>query len=292
MRTGAKVCVCVVCVCVAGRCYVMPDSPDHTGLPLAAVTLSAAAGATLAAATLAPAPVPTLPTLLHTGSNTGCLLAASLTGAELLLRGHAPHDERLAKLLADGNSTPVLLWPDENALTPEELRQLADAQSGGHVTLVALDASWDGARRMRSHFPPGVRTLRLPPGLALPGAAEDEHVGSSAGGGGSGSAAGRGSMAHGLHGGGGDNQQQLPMLTDEAGVRVSLLRPLRKYPHAHKTGRVSTLEAVAAALLALEDDGANTVLYAGLLRNLTLKVDAARRQKHMPEIFHTMNDSN
>lgn len=63
------------------------------------------------------------------------------------------------------------------------------------------------------------------------------------------------------------------------GERVSLFRGVRKYHgKAAENGRVSTLEAVAAALLALEGD---ETMYAGLLHNLVLKVDAMRRQKHV-----------
>lgn len=65
----------------------------------------------------------------------------------------------------------------------------------------------------------------------------------------------------------------------------SLFRPLRKYHgNATENGRVCTLEAVAAALLALEGD---VSMYEGLLYNLMLKVDAMRRQKHVGEVYGT-----
>lgn len=68
-----------------------------------------------------------------------------------------------------------------------------------------------------------------------------------------------------------------------AGERVSLFRGVRKYHgKAAENGRVSTLEAVAAALLALEGD---EDMYQGLLHNLKLKVDAMRQQKHMPLVY-------
>jgi hypothetical protein len=67
------------------------------------------------------------------------------------------------------------------------------------------------------------------------------------------------------------------------GERVSLLWPVRKLSgSAQASGRVSTLEAVAAALLALEGDES---CYLGLLANLMLKVDAVRTQKHMPSVY-------
>lgn len=71
--------------------------------------------------------------------------------------------------------------------------------------------------------------------------------------------------------------------TPAAGERVSLFRGIRKYNgKAADNGRVSTLEAVAAALLALEGD---EVMYEGMLHNLKLKVDAMRHQKHMPLVY-------
>lgn len=67
------------------------------------------------------------------------------------------------------------------------------------------------------------------------------------------------------------------------GERVSLFRGVRKYHgKAADNGRVSTLEAVAAALLALEGDEG---VYQGLLYNLKLKVDGMRAQKHMPLVY-------
>lgn len=48
-------------------------------------------------------PVPAL--TAPAGSNTGCLCAQSLSGCELLLRGHTPHDEQLEALLADPHYT-------------------------------------------------------------------------------------------------------------------------------------------------------------------------------------------
>jgi hypothetical protein len=67
------------------------------------------------------------------------------------------------------------------------------------------------------------------------------------------------------------------------GEAVSLFRGIRQYHgSAAATGRVSTLEAVAAALLALEGD---EEMYTNMLYNLALKVDAMRQQKHMPLVY-------
>jgi DTW domain-containing protein YfiP len=90
-----------------------------------------------------------------TGSNTGCLCGASLAGCRLLLHGHAPHDAALAALLADDSVTTALLWPGPDALEPSALADLAAQRSGGRIALVAIDATWDGAARMRRRYPPG-----------------------------------------------------------------------------------------------------------------------------------------
>jgi hypothetical protein len=43
------------------------------------------------------------------GSNTGCLAAASLAGAEMLMRGHKQHDDQLQALLDDPSYTCAVL---------------------------------------------------------------------------------------------------------------------------------------------------------------------------------------
>lgn len=95
------------------------------------------------------------PTPALAGSNTGCLCAQSLSGCQLLLRGHAPHDEQLAALLADPHYTTALLWPGEGALEPAQLQELAQARSGGRIALVAIDATWGCAVKMQRKFPEG-----------------------------------------------------------------------------------------------------------------------------------------
>jgi DTW domain-containing protein YfiP len=71
------------------------------------------------------------------------------------MRGHAPHDAAFAALLADSSVTTALLWPAPDALLPQELQQLAQERSGGRIALVAIDATWDGANRMRRKYPQG-----------------------------------------------------------------------------------------------------------------------------------------
>jgi DTW domain-containing protein YfiP len=105
-------------------------------------------------------------------SNTGCLLPLILGGpesggGEVLMAGHAPHDARLAALLAEPGVTTAVLWPSPDALTPEELLAVAAAETGGRVRLVAVDATWANARRMKSCYPPGALQVRLPSDMAL-----------------------------------------------------------------------------------------------------------------------------
>ncbi|KAF8071128.1 hypothetical protein HT031_001210 [Scenedesmus sp. PABB004] len=206
------------------------------------------------------------------GSNTGSL-CRSLAGAELLMRGHRPHDERLAELLNDG-ATVAMLWPGPDALEPEQLRALADERSGGRIVLLAIDATWDGARRMKGKYPPSVLTLRLPAHMVLPGAGErgarEGADGAAAGGGGGTGGAGRAPVS----------VKDVP----PAGG-ASLFSPLRKYAGS-AAERVCTAEAVASALLALEGPSpASSDMAQALLHNLKLKVNAMRAQKHMATVY-------
>jgi hypothetical protein len=43
-----------------------------------------------------------------------------------------------------------------DALLPSELAEVAAQRSGGHVTVIALDATWANARRMAGWYPRGV----------------------------------------------------------------------------------------------------------------------------------------
>lgn len=108
------------------------------------------------------------------GSNTGCLAAASLAGAAMLMRGHKEHDEQLQALLEDPAYTCAMLWPGEDALEPQQLLELSQ-QRGTRIALIALDGTWDCARKMKSRFPPGLLMLRVPPHLALPDAARQRQ---------------------------------------------------------------------------------------------------------------------
>eukprot|EP00877_Chromochloris_zofingiensis_P003081 jgi/Chrzof1/12774/Cz07g07040.t1 len=155
----------------------------------------------------------------------------------MLMRGHLEHDRRLQQLFSDPTLTTAVLWPGQGSLSPSELLAVAAQRSNGKIALVAVDATWSNANRMRKSYPANALQLQLPPDMVL-----------------------------------------------QAGQTKSLFNPLRKYANAKASGRVCTLEAIAAALLALEGDGK---LYAGLLHNLKLKVDAMLRQKSKPCEYDT-----
>eukprot|EP00668_Euglena_longa_P031281 GGOE01040456.1.p1 GENE.GGOE01040456.1~~GGOE01040456.1.p1 ORF type:complete len:433 (+),score=32.26 GGOE01040456.1:40-1299(+) len=90
-----------------------------------------------------------------TPSNTGVLLARSLHGSRLLMKGLPEHDLELRTLLADPNRCCVTLWPggspDDHLSTAREVQ--AAAQGKATITLILLDGTWPGARRMRGRLP-------------------------------------------------------------------------------------------------------------------------------------------
>jgi DTW domain-containing protein YfiP len=65
-------------------------------------------------------------------------------------------------------------WPGDDALEPQQLLELAQ-QRGTSIALIALDGTWDCARKMKSRYPPGLLMLKVPPHLALPDAARQRQ---------------------------------------------------------------------------------------------------------------------
>jgi hypothetical protein len=45
------------------------------------------------------------------------------------------------------------LLPGANSVSASELRQIAAQRSEGRIAVVALDATWDGANRMKLSYP-------------------------------------------------------------------------------------------------------------------------------------------
>lgn len=65
-------------------------------------------------------------------------------------------------------------WPGDDALAPQQLLELAQ-QRGTRIALIALDGTWDCARKMKSRYPPGLLMLKVPAHLALPDASRQRQ---------------------------------------------------------------------------------------------------------------------
>jgi DTW domain-containing protein YfiP len=102
------------------------------------------------------------------GTNSGSVLAASLSSSRLLLKGLPEHDAELQQLLDDPSHTVAVLWPGEGAVLPDELQRIADERSAGRIAVIAVDASWGNARKMRGSYPPGLLQVKLPAWSVLP----------------------------------------------------------------------------------------------------------------------------
>jgi len=211
------------------------------------------------------------------GNSTGNLIPATLPFGELLVAGLAEHEARLENVLRENEGRVAVLWPRPTMAFAEIRERMRDARetaisrtkspaadSLDHVpvdarvgwTFVAVDATWNSARKMVSRIPASVPRVSVP-AEAFQALAE-----------------------------------RVPPLP----THDSLLGPVRKYDAkgakgakgAEKngmddSGRRSTFEAVLASLLAvgaLDEDAC-----AALLRNVKVKVNAVLRQKHMPEAY-------
>eukprot|EP00195_Chlamydomonas_chlamydogama_P001132 CAMPEP_0202920514 /NCGR_PEP_ID=MMETSP1392-20130828/76892_1 /ASSEMBLY_ACC=CAM_ASM_000868 /TAXON_ID=225041 /ORGANISM="Chlamydomonas chlamydogama, Strain SAG 11-48b" /LENGTH=278 /DNA_ID=CAMNT_0049614011 /DNA_START=278 /DNA_END=1114 /DNA_ORIENTATION=+ len=86
-------------------------------------------------------------------SNTGRIAALSLDGSDILMRGFRPHDAQVVELLADSSITTAILWPGANSISCSELKRIADERTGGRMAVIAVDASWRGARAMKGFYP-------------------------------------------------------------------------------------------------------------------------------------------
>lgn len=83
----------------------------------------------------------------------------TLPNSDILMKDYAPHDARFAALCSDPTSTVAVLWPCESAVTPAELRAHADAHTGGRITLIAVDSTWNGARTLLASYPTDIRKV-------------------------------------------------------------------------------------------------------------------------------------
>lgn len=209
------------------------------------------------------------------GNSTGNLIPATLPFGELLVAGLAEHEARLENVLRENEGRVAVLWPRptmafaeirerisanarETAISrtkspaADSLDRAADDAKCVGWTFVAVDATWNSARKMVSRIPASVPRVSVPA----------------------------------------EAFQALAKRVPPLPTHDSLLGPVRKYDARAKgaeknvvidSGRRSTFEAVLASLLAvgaLDEDAC-----AALLRNVKVKVNAVLRQKHMPEAY-------
>ncbi|MGL6337140.1 tRNA-uridine aminocarboxypropyltransferase [Aeromonas jandaei] len=94
---------------------------------------------------------------------TAALLVASLQQAEIRVGEDFSRDRWLNDLLADPSLRCYLLWPDEEAISPAELREKMASVSPGAtaVAFILLDGTWRKAYRMLQSNPALARLPRI-----------------------------------------------------------------------------------------------------------------------------------
>ncbi|MDF8330782.1 DTW domain-containing protein [Aeromonas salmonicida] len=100
---------------------------------------------------------------------TAALLAASLTRARIHVGEDFAGAQWLNVLLADPKMHCYLLWPDEQALGLDQVRErIVQNDEGGKVCFILLDGTWRKAYRMLHSNPALLRLPRIKLG-AIPG---------------------------------------------------------------------------------------------------------------------------
>ncbi|MGN5111105.1 tRNA-uridine aminocarboxypropyltransferase [Aeromonas jandaei] len=94
---------------------------------------------------------------------TAALLAASLQQAEIRVGEDFSGDRWLNDLLADPSLRCYLLWPDEESISPAELREKMASVSLGAtaIAFILLDGTWRKAFRMLQSNPALARLPRI-----------------------------------------------------------------------------------------------------------------------------------
>ena len=119
---------------------------------------------------LAPLHILQHPTEVGHPKGTAVLLAASLTDASIHVGEDFAKDDGLHALLPDPEAACYLLWPDEHALTLDQVRERVEAEPGApRIThFILLDGTWRKAYRMLHSNPALLRLPRIKLG-AIPG---------------------------------------------------------------------------------------------------------------------------
>jgi hypothetical protein len=202
--------------------------------------------------------------------------------SNLCCAGHRPHDQRFAEILQDETHLNVVLWP-EHACTAAEVRDISRQQGKG-IRVIAVDATWNGARNLLRSYEGRVTRMRLsesPMQTASSIAPLRKYAASLP--------RHEDRCVYSRHIGGGQRMiQDADAIPDV--FMLSLCLPAddshlanvicqRKAAASHRCFcicRVCTLDAVAAALSELGEDQA---VNAALGANMQLKVNAVLRQK-------------
>lgn len=112
-------------------------------------------------------------------SNTGCILAQTLSPCTMFMKGLPQHDAEFEALLDEKKVLPVVLWPSDSkagaktsvpqSISIDELKmRIAEGGARRRVVLIALDGTWRNARRMVSRLPISVCRLDLPDDVVFP----------------------------------------------------------------------------------------------------------------------------
>ena len=190
------------------------------------------------------------------GSSTGGLLAISLDPCRILVRGLKEHERELRARAEDPDTLVAVLWPDRDgaSLLPAEVECL---RGGRKLALVAIDGTWNTARKVVARLPKDWVRMRVEAPWSLVAAPAP-----------------------------GDEADALAAFEGE-----SLLAPARRYRgggDCQNAGRTSTLEAVVAALEGLGEPQATID---GLLDNLKLKVDSVLHQTGRGRVYYPEDDA-
>lgn len=119
---------------------------------------------------LAPLHILQHPTEVAHPKGTAALLAASLSHAQIHVGEDFSNDVGINALLTDPGVRCYLLWPDDQALTLDEVREQADQAPDvpQQVRFILLDGTWRKAYRMLHGNPALLRLPRIRLG-AIPG---------------------------------------------------------------------------------------------------------------------------